>query len=88
MITVRMFFVVLKEEIFFRVFISFYYIRFSARSGKSMGRFRIQFKMGRFRSKITWSIRYSIPKYDRYCDLSTGWTPVSLNFTAEIYGIN
>ena len=42
-----------------------------------MGRFRIQLLL----EDNTWSTRYSIPKNDRYCDLSTKWTKLSLNFT-------
>ena len=35
----------------------------------------------------TWSIRYNIPKNDRYSILSTDWTLVSLNVSVENYGI-
>ena len=47
--------------------------------------------MGRFRNQLlleekTWSIRYNIPKSDRYSNLSTDWTLVILNFTGESYG--
>ena len=35
----------------------------------------------------TWSTRYIIPENDRYSDLSTHWTPFSINFTVEKFGI-
>ena len=50
---------------------------------KSMGRLRIQL----FLEDKTWSTRYNIPKNDQYADSSTQWTKLSLNFTAETYGI-
>ena len=34
----------------------------------------------------TWSIRYNIPKNDRYSGTSSEWTLVSLNYTEENYG--
>ena len=52
---------------------TFYYNRFSIstiNNLKSMGRFRIQW----FLENDTWSIRYTIPKNDRYSDSSTQWT--------------
>ena len=66
--------------------IIFYYNRFSFSSNdslKAMGRFRIQL----FLEDNTWSMRYNIPKNDRYSDLSTDWTLVSLNFLVEHHGI-
>ena len=66
--------------------ISFYYNRFSILTNisfESMGRFRIQLLL----EDNTWSIRFIIPKSDRYSDRSTDWTLVSLYFTVEIYGI-
>ena len=66
--------------------ITFYYNRFSILTNdslKSMGRFRIQL----LSEDNTWSTRYNIPKNDRYIDLSTDWTLVSLNFNVENYGI-
>ena len=48
--------------------------------------------MRRFRNQLflkdnTWITRYNIPKNDRYCNLSTDWTLVSLNFTKENNGV-
>ena len=66
--------------------ITFYYNRFSILTNdslKSMGRFRIQLLL----EDNTWSTRYNIAKNDRYSDISTEWTLVSLNFTDENYGI-
>ena len=66
--------------------ITFFYNRFSIltnNSKKSMGRFRIQLLL----EDNTWSIRYKIPKNDRYNNSSTQWTLVNLNFTEENYGI-
>ena len=66
--------------------ITFYYNRFSILtndSKKSMGRFRIQLLL----EDNTWSTRYIISKNDRYSNLSTQWTKLSLNFTVENYGI-
>ena len=48
-----------------------------------MGRFRIQLLL----DDNTWSIRYNIPKNDRYIDSSTDWTTINLNFTTENFGI-
>ena len=48
-----------------------------------MGRFRIQSLL----EDNTWSTRYNVPKNDRYSDLSTDCTNLSLNFTVENYGI-
>ena len=48
-----------------------------------MGLFSIQILL----EEKTWSTRYKIPKNDRYCNLSTQWTLVSLNFTVKKYGI-
>ena len=44
--------------------------------------------IGRFRNQIllennTWSTRQNIPKNDRYSDLSTDWTLLSLYFTGK-----
>ena len=66
--------------------ITFYYNRFSILSNinlKAMGRFRIKLLL----EDNTWSTRYNIPKNDRFSDTSTEWTPVSLNFSVENYGI-
>ena len=66
--------------------ITFYYKRFSILINdkmKSMGRFRIQLLL----EDKTWSTRYNIPKNDRYSNISTDWTLVSLVFTIEKYGI-
>ena len=65
---------------------TFYYNRFSFLKNdfkKSMGRFRIQLLL----EDNTWSNRCNIPKNDPYCDSSTQWTLVNLNFTVENYGI-
>ena len=62
--------------------IAFYYNRFSILTNdslKSIGRFRFQFLL----EDDTWSIRYNIPKIDRYSDNETTWTLVSLNFTEK-----
>ena len=48
-----------------------------------MGHFSIQL----LHKDNTWSTRYNIPKNYRYSDSSTDWTPASLNFTEENYGI-
>ena len=48
-----------------------------------MGRFKIQISL----EDGTWSARCNIPKNDQYCNLSTQWTLVSLNFTVKCYGI-
>ena len=48
-----------------------------------MGHFRIQLLL----EDNTWSTRYNIPKNIRYCDSSTDWKLVSLNFTVENDGI-
>ena len=48
-----------------------------------MRRFRIQLLL----EDNTWSTQYTIPKNDQYSDTSTDWTKLSLNFTAENYGI-
>ena len=66
--------------------ITFYYNRFSILTNDSLN------SMGRFRIKVllennTWSTRYNIAKNDQFCDTSTEWTLVSLNFTIENYGI-
>ena len=66
--------------------ISFYYNRFSFLtndSSKLMGRFRIQLLL----ENNTWSIRYNIPKNDRYSNTSTDWNLVILISTVENYGI-
>ena len=63
--------------------ITFFYNRFSAASNNSMGRFIFQLLL----DDNTWSIRYNIPKNDRYSDSSTDWTLVILNFSAENYGV-
>ena len=66
--------------------ITFYYNRFSILTNdslKSTGRFRILLLL----EDNTWSTRYNIPKNDRYSDLFTDWTLVSLNFNVENYGI-
>ena len=47
-----------------------------------MDRLRIQISL----EDNTWSIRYNIPKLERYSNSSTVWTLASLNFTVEIYG--
>ena len=67
--------------------ITFYYNRFSILTNdllKSTGRFRIQF----LSEDNTWSKRYTIPKKDRYSDLSTDWTLLSSNFTAKFVLLN
>ena len=67
--------------------ITFYYNRFSiltSDSLKSKVRFKIQIPL----ADNTWSIRYTIPKNDRYSHSSTDWTTVILNFTVEKDGIN
>ena len=64
--------------------IIFYCNRFSAANSKSMRRFRIQLLL----SDNTWSSQYKIPKEDRYSNVSTDWTLVSLNCTVKIYGNN
>ena len=48
--------------------------------------------MGRFRNEvlsedITWNTRYNITENDRYSELSTSWTLVSLYFNKRNYGI-
>ena len=66
--------------------ITFYYNRFSILTYdnlKAMGRLRIQLSL----EHNTWSTKYNIPKNDRFSDISTDWTLVSLNFTIENYGI-
>ena len=66
--------------------IAFYFNRFSILTNdnlKLMGRFRIQLLL----EDNTRSTRYNIPKNDRYSDISTDWTLVSLNFTIEKNGI-
>ena len=50
---------------------------------KSMGRFRNEL----FLEDNIWSIRYNIPKNDRYSATSTDWTRVILNFTVKNYDI-
>ena len=50
---------------------------------RPMGRFRIQLLL----EDNTWSTRYSLPKHERYSNLSTDWTLVCLNFTEENYAI-
>ena len=66
--------------------ITFFYNRFSNLTNdsiKAMGRFRNQLLL----EDNTWSIRYHIPKKDRYSDSPTQWSKLSLNFTVEIFGI-
>ena len=66
--------------------ISFYYNRFTILTNdsiKSMRCFRIHLLL----EDKTWSTRCNIPKDDRYSDLSTDWTKLSLMFTVENYGI-
>ena len=65
--------------------ITFYYNRFpsSDQNLRAMGCFRIQLLL----EDNTCSIRYNIPKNDRYSDNSTDWMLVSLNFNIENYGI-
>ena len=48
--------------------------------------------MGRFRMQIllednTWSNQKTIAKNTQYCDNSTDWTLLNLDFTVEKYGI-
>ena len=48
--------------------------------------------MGRFRNQVsseddTWNSRFNIPEKDRYSELSTSWTLVSLIFNVKNYGI-
>ena len=65
---------------------TFYYKRFSILindSKKSMGRYKIQLLL----EDNTWSTRYNIPKNDRYCNSSTQWILVNLNFTVKNNGI-
>ena len=66
--------------------ITFYFNRFSILTNdslKSMGRFRIQLLL----EDNTCSIRYNIPKNDRYSDSPTQWTLIKLSFTLESYDI-
>ena len=63
--------------------ITFHYNKFSFLTNdnlKAMGRFRFQLSL----EDNTWSTMYIIPKNDRYSNTST---LLSLNFTAENYGI-
>ena len=62
---------------------SFYYSRFSAGSIKVMGCFGIQLLV----TENKWSIRYNLPKNDRYGNSSTEWTRFSSSFNIEKYGI-
>ena len=48
--------------------------------------------MGRFSNQVlseddTWNSRYNIPEKDRYSELSTSWTLVSIIFNVKNYGI-
>ena len=45
-----------------------------------MGRSKIQLLL----EDNTWSIRYNLPKKDRFSDNSTQWTKLSLNFKTEM----
>ena len=48
-----------------------------------MGRFRIQILL----EDNTWSNQKTIAKNTQYCDNSTDWTLLNLDFTVEKYGI-
>ena len=66
--------------------ITFYYNRFSILTNddiKSMGQFKIQLLLG----NNTWTTQYTIEKNTLYCDSSTEWTLLNLDFTVENYGI-
>ena len=66
--------------------ITFYYNRYSVLpndSTTSMGRLRNQLSI----EDDTWSIRYNLPKNDRYSDSTTDWTKLISIFTVKNYGI-
>ena len=50
---------------------------------KAVDKFRIQILLENNKR----STHFNIPKKDRYSDISTDWTLVSLSFTEEIFGI-
>ena len=75
-----------RTDIIQITYITFYYNRFSILTNdslKSMGRFRIQLLL----EDNTWSTIYTIAKNTQYCNTSTDWTLLNLDFTIENYGI-
>ena len=48
-----------------------------------MGHFRIQLLL----EDDTWNTEYTVAKNNQYSDISTDWTSLNLDFTAESYGI-